>query len=180
MNKIRNLGMVGLLTSLMVLFLISSAFACGIDIKPFSDPNAINLNNRGVVPVAIWGGEGFNVCWIDQSTIIFAGAAPIRCNFEDVNSDGYLDLICHFNTQDLSQLNPDSTRATLSYRTYPHHLQKGVPLDWGDRYVEEWDSVKIVGKYNDPVQDTTSQGSDSPSNSANAASSKPDKPSKKQ
>jgi len=97
-----------------------SSIEVGIDIKPGSDPNAINLKLNGVVPVAILGSSTFDVADVDPSTVLFAGAAPEQKgksgntgSFEDVNVDGYLDLILHFRTNELD-LSPSDVEATLT------------------------------------------------------------------
>ncbi len=81
-----------------------------IDIKPGCDKNPINLNSKGVIPVAILGNETFDVTEIDTSTLRFgpletmpAHELTYAFNFEkhleDINADGYIDLITHFRIQ---------------------------------------------------------------------------------
>lgn len=110
----------------------------GVDIKPGSDPNCFNANGRGVIPVAVLGSESFDVANIDQATLSFGGAdvrvrgnrGPL-CSLEDVNSDGFNDLVCHF--EDNSDYwEPGQDDATLT----------GVMLD-GTR-IEGTDSICIV------------------------------------
>ena len=71
-----------------------------IDIKPWSYPNSINTKNKGVIPVAILGSDTLDVATIDPSTLVFAGAPTVHTAMEDVNEDGYTDLISHYNTQE--------------------------------------------------------------------------------
>jgi hypothetical protein len=81
-----------------------------IDIKPGSDPNSINLKKKGLTPVAILGSDSFDVANIDPSTLSFSGASPahdlmdpvvLSDHYEDVNGDGWTDLVSHYNTQEL-------------------------------------------------------------------------------
>jgi hypothetical protein len=87
-----------------------------IDIKPGSDPNSINLGSKGVVPVAILTTADFDAATVDPTTVIFAGASPVRWTDEDVDDDGDTDLLLHFKTQELA-LDGDSTDAALSGQT---------------------------------------------------------------
>jgi methenyltetrahydromethanopterin cyclohydrolase len=103
-----------------------------VDIKPGSDPNSINLSSKGVVPVAVLTTDEFDAAGLDTTTLLFAGASPRRCSLEDVDSDGDEDLVCHFPTQDLTELDDDSTEATLEGQT-----TGGTP-------VSGTDSVRIV------------------------------------
>ena len=74
-----------------------------IDIKPGSDPNCFNINGHGVIPVAVLGDAAFDVATIDVSTLSFGGLdVRVRgnkgpmCNLDDVNLDGFYDLVCQF------------------------------------------------------------------------------------
>jgi len=104
-----------------------------IDIKPGSYPNPINLKSRGKVPVAVLTTKCFWAEWVDPSTVIFAGAEPLRWTFEDVDGDGDTDLLFHFETQQLV-LHQNSTYATLTGETFDGKEITGT------------DMVKIVPK----------------------------------
>ncbi len=111
-----------------------------IDIKPGSDPNSINLKSNGVTPVAILGNSMFDVHQINPSTITLAGSpAKLRgggqpmVDYEDVNGDGYVDLVTHVITSKL-QLTTSSVKAELD----------GFLID--GREIRGSDSVKIVPK----------------------------------
>lgn len=87
----------------------------GVDVKPGSCPNPLNVKSKGVLPVAVLGTEEFDVATIDLATLRLAGVAPIRSSFEDVATpadgddcdcttagpDGHIDLSLKFNTQDI-------------------------------------------------------------------------------
>ncbi len=103
-----------------------------IDIKPGSYPNSINLDSKGVVPVAILGDTDFDVADVAADSVKFAGASPVRWSLEDVDNDGDMDLIFHFKTQELSELDESSTEATLT----------GQTNDAGE--IQGSDTVKIV------------------------------------
>ena len=75
-----------------------------VDIMPGTDPNLIDLNSRGVIPVAIFGSDFVDVFDIDESSLAFGpdGAAPAhkKVHFEDVNDDEITDLVSHYRTQE--------------------------------------------------------------------------------
>ena len=80
-----------------------TTLAVGIDIKPGSDINPINLKKNGVTPVAILGTATFApTTEVNQSTLRFGRtgteASPAGCSVSDVNSDGDDDLLCTFST----------------------------------------------------------------------------------
>ncbi len=91
-----------------------------IDIQPGSDLNCLNINGRGVIPVAILGSETLDIDDIDQSTLTLSGlgvrtrgnGAP-SCGTDDTNADGFTDLVCSFD-DDLGKWEPGSASATLS------------------------------------------------------------------
>lgn len=88
------------------------AVAVGIDIKPGSDRNPVNLRSRGRIPVAILTTDGFDAGDVDPSTVTLGNDdgndTPVAgrrnglmASLEDVDDDGDLDLVMHFDTQAL-------------------------------------------------------------------------------
>jgi len=78
----------------------------GVEVKPGDNRIvALNPRSRGKVPVAILGSSDFNALNVDKSSLTFGAtgdeASLHRCNWHgrDVNSDGIVDLVCHFYTQ---------------------------------------------------------------------------------
>ena len=91
-----------------VLLVILSGTAFGetiqnidIDIKPGSYPNSINNNGKGVIPVAIFGNDTFDVSQIDLDTVLLGDCGikevgkkgKILAHYEDVNGDTIDDLV---------------------------------------------------------------------------------------
>jgi hypothetical protein len=66
------------------------------------------------------------------STVKFAGAAPVRWTVKDVEGDGDLDMLFHFKSEELAELNENSTVAILTGSTY------------GGQLIEGKDTVKII------------------------------------
>jgi len=76
-----------------------------IDIKPGSVTNTINPFKRELIPVAILSINTFYVADVDVTTLAFGpdGAAPADRaggHLEDVNDDGFDDLVSHYRTQE--------------------------------------------------------------------------------
>ena len=80
-----------------------------VDIKPGSDPNSVNLNGNGVVPVGVFGSGDLDISQIDVSTVLAGvdtepddvvdapGAAPVHSgHIEDIDGDGVDDIVFHF------------------------------------------------------------------------------------
>jgi len=76
-----------------------------IDIKPGEDPPSINPGRQGTIPVAILSSSTFDAtAQADRTSLTFGRTGNEHslafCNStgEDVNGDGLLDLVCHFDT----------------------------------------------------------------------------------
>jgi hypothetical protein len=97
-----------------------------LDIKPCSCPNPLNVESRGVLPVAILGTETLDVSEIDPASVRLVtaqggeGISPLRWSMDDVSTpyepytgketvedcnefgpDGYLDLTLKFDKQEI-------------------------------------------------------------------------------
>jgi len=90
------------------------ATSVDIDVKPGSDPNCLNINGHGKIPVAVLGNDAFDVLDVDQVTLTFDRLAVATkrmtvpmCNPEYSDGDEYLDLVCHFEDSD-GDWSPDS------------------------------------------------------------------------
>ncbi len=116
-----------------------------IDIKPDSDPNSINPRNRGVIPVAILGDDELDVTTIDVSTLRFGpDEAPVAHpphgnseptgHLEDVNDDGFMDLLTHYRTQETGIADGDTEACLIG------------ALKDSERPIEGCDGVRTVGK----------------------------------
>jgi hypothetical protein len=124
--------------SLSSFVIFEDMFDVNIDIKPGSDPNSINLGSNGNVPVAIFSTNDFDATTVDPLTVLLSGATvrlrgkgDPMAKTEDVDGDGLLDIVIHFDMSALQLISGD-TVAILEGETYD-----GIPF-WGE------DSVRIV------------------------------------
>jgi len=107
-----------------------------IDIKPGSFPNSINPNSNGVIPVAVLTTGVFDAATVDPTTILFGAtgfeASPAHYALKDVDGDGDIDMILHFNAEETG-IACGNTSASLN----------GAVFD-GQAIVAS-DSIKTVG-----------------------------------
>lgn len=90
-------------------FLEGGSFECvaviKTDAKPGSNPNCFKDGSGGVVSMAYYGSAEFDVLDIDQTTLMWGGAVPLRCNVEDAfAADGIDDLVCKYKKSDVPDL----------------------------------------------------------------------------
>jgi len=99
---------------------VPAALEIGVELKPGEEFPCINALSKGRTPVALLGSAEFDVLSVDPSTIMAGDVSPVHFGGpEDVNADGFLDLVVHFRTQDLndSGLLIDGEDLTISGET---------------------------------------------------------------
>jgi hypothetical protein len=104
-----------------------------IDIKPDDNSAMVTqTKGKGKMPLAILSSTSFSAPeMVDTSTLTFGATGRERslafCNRsgEDVNGDGRLDLVCHFNTRETG-LGRDDRQAVLKGRTVENGLIEGI------------------------------------------------------
>jgi len=104
----------------------------GIDIKPGSDPNAINLGSKGVIPVAVLSTASFDAATVDPFTVELGGLG-VRVkgksgnagSLKDVNGDGLLDLVVQVETENLDPNQFQDGEVCLTGTTYGGVAIKG-------------------------------------------------------
>ena len=92
-----------------------------IDIKPGGDPNSINPSSGSKIPVAILTTDTFDATQVDWESVLFgpgrATESHGRAHIKDVDDDGDMDLLLHFNTAETGIACGD-TEATLTGETF--------------------------------------------------------------
>jgi len=105
----------------------------GIDIKPGSYPNAINLGSHGLIPVAILSSEDFDATEVDPETVELAGSGvavrgksnKYMAHEEDVSGDGLIDLVVKVATENLIPGDFQDGYAILTGETFGGEQIKG-------------------------------------------------------
>ncbi len=106
----------------------------GIDIKPGSFPNCFNQNEKGVLPVAIYGSSAIDVRAINVASLSLQGLGvkmvgrrgKYLAHADYINGDDYLDLVVQFEDSD-SWEEPENGYAVLT-----GELIDGTPIQAGD------------------------------------------------
>jgi hypothetical protein len=104
-----------------------------IDLKPGSDPNCVNPDATGLVAVITLGNADLDVRDIDEATLSFEGATQAQgCDLGDQMgklADGFEDLTCHFERQEVNWPAPDSDCGDV---LLAGELRDGTPIEGVD------------------------------------------------
>ena len=107
-----------------LIYSIDIDYSCSIevviDIKPASSPSCFNNDGNGIIPVAIFGSESFDVREVDVSTVLLEGL-PVATKpngkymaaYQEMNGDGFEDLVVKFEDLD-GVFEPGDEYATLT------------------------------------------------------------------
>ena len=90
-----------------------------IDIKPGNESNIINPHSRGGIWVAALSDNGFDPLQIDTSSVGFGPdeASAIRHKTEDINNDGFDDILLQFSIADTG-IRCGDDEASLTGKTF--------------------------------------------------------------
>jgi predicted small lipoprotein YifL len=88
-----------------------------IDIEPADESNMVNLSQKGALEAAILGSGDFKIVDVDRTSVMLEGKVNNGVfRVEDVNNDGYIDLISTFDVDTLS-LDDNSKELSLEGKT---------------------------------------------------------------
>ena len=117
--------------TLVISGVASPVLHINIDIKPGDGESLapINPKSKGKIPVALLGSRDFRVSEVNVTSLTFGGtgdeASLSKCSGrEDINDDGFPDMICHFENQ-LAAFSPTSEEAILKGRLDDGRLFEG-------------------------------------------------------
>ena len=104
-----------------------------IDIKPEDDKNTINTKSKGVTPVAIFSTFEFDATFINPESLKLSKAnvhqaginKNYQCSIKDIDGDGLVDLLCKFNTADISTVD-NNQNISLVVFTYSGEKIEGA------------------------------------------------------
>lgn len=117
-----------------------------VDVKPGSEINPLNLQSKGVLPVAILGSEELDVNMIDPDSLLLNGVPPLRWSYGDVCShedesvapemksddieipDGYEDLTLKFSTQQIVTTIGEVERGDIITLIMSGTMMDGAPV----------------------------------------------------
>lgn len=113
---------------------IQEPLQVNVDIKPGDANNTINLKSKGVIPLAILSTATFDARTVDWTSVCFGDAddasqrdcseAHGKAHWQDVDGDGVLDLVLHFETYQTG-IDEGDTRACLTGITSAGSLIEG-------------------------------------------------------
>ncbi len=130
-----------------------------IDIKPGSCPNAFNLGEKGVLPVAVVGTVDLDVTQIDPETVKLNGVPVLKkrwayedvatpypgttlCGCHEMTGDGTRDLTLKFNHQDVAATL--SSGIPLKDEPVPLALTGNLKAEFGGTPFEGSDCIWVV------------------------------------
>ncbi len=129
-----------------------------VDIKPQSCPNPLNINSKGVLPVAITGAGDFDVTWIDPESIILMGISPLRWSLEDVAAP-YEPFTGKEEATDCTDAGPDGL-PDLTLKFNAPELLHAIEMLYGPVIDREVLTLKLNGKLRDEFGGTEFTGED--------------------
>ena len=95
-----------------------------ISIMPTSDPNSVNCEQEGVVPVAFLSTADFNACDLDPLSIKWGAAVAVKSSCAQIDGKDRYDLVVHFEIRDL-QILSTHTQALFTGKTFDGTVVEG-------------------------------------------------------